>query len=161
MATQRRLQTMKDHAVDIVSAYSGIAPAMMATRSRKKPVAQARQIVIALLFEVSGASSTQVGMLFGQNHSTVLYASREVARRNAYPTDREYEELKQQLVAAMTNYTHVVELSDEQLREDARKLSEHALARIKASLDLQINRDPHTAIKRIGALLVETGVSAS
>ena len=56
------------------------------SRSRLKCVAWARQVAMALAYETSGLSSTEIGHVFDRDHANVLYAKREVANRvSAYP----------------------------------------------------------------------------
>lgn len=55
----------------------------MMGRSRAGAVTQARQIAMYLLCQVHGASTTEVGRIFGRDHSTVIHAIGRIRERAA------------------------------------------------------------------------------
>ncbi|MEN8723848.1 MAG: helix-turn-helix domain-containing protein [Alphaproteobacteria bacterium] len=154
MITERRLLAIKDHAIKIVASYAGVPEAELVSRTRRKQVAQARQIAIALVADIAGVPQTRLGKLFGKDHTTVGFAIQAVAHRNAYPSDEDYQRLLAQLVSAMTCFDRDAAMSDDALREDARKLTGHALVRMENHMDGLIMRNPTLAIQKISQLLI-------
>ena len=55
----------------------GIDEAVLASRRRGKPVAQARQQAIAFASIVCGWSTTRIGHVFARDHSTVIHSTRK------------------------------------------------------------------------------------
>jgi hypothetical protein len=55
----------------------GIDEAVLASRRRSKPIAQARQQAIAFASLFCGWSTTRIGHVFGRDHSTVIHSIRK------------------------------------------------------------------------------------
>ena len=64
----------------IVSVVIGVSLSDMRSKTRKRPVVEARQIAMYLIRKHTDASLKQTGELFGKrDHSTVVYACNTVA----------------------------------------------------------------------------------
>lgn len=153
MSTERQLLALKKEAMEIVAAYAGLGVDELASKTRRKPVAQARQIVISLVVDLSGASQSAIGRLFGKDHTTVSYAYHAVHQRSSYPTAEEYQVLQAELVAAMNGFAAKVELTDELLRQDVARLTDHAMFRMKTTIEKMAVTNPTKAIEKVSNLL--------
>lgn len=67
--------------VDRVARLLHVDANLLLSRTNTKAVSQARQIVMYLLCQVHGQSTTQVGRFFGRDHSTVIHAVERVKER--------------------------------------------------------------------------------
>jgi len=72
--------------VDLVSSHLHVDPKLIVGRSHTRTATHARQIVMYLLCEVHGKTTTSVGKFFGRDHSTVMYAVNKVKERMATDT---------------------------------------------------------------------------
>jgi hypothetical protein len=61
----------------VAAAAFGIDEAVLTSRCRGRPVAQARQQAIAFASIVCGWSSIRIGHVFGRDHSTVIHSIRK------------------------------------------------------------------------------------
>lgn len=73
LAPETAESTLRQLAVKL-ALQAGFDLADLQTRSRYRRIAYARQAVMAGLYDTGRFSSTQVGKLFGRDHSTVLHA---------------------------------------------------------------------------------------
>lgn len=83
-----------------VSQHFGVKQKDLASKSRKQAIVQARQLAMYLIHKYTEVTYSQIGRNFGKrDHSTVLYACNQVARRiNAEKNfRREVEELESAL----------------------------------------------------------------
>lgn len=75
----------------------GIKQKELASKSRKQTIVQARQLAMYLIHKYTDSTYSQLGRLFGKrDHSTVLYACNQTARRISVDKvfRREVEELE-------------------------------------------------------------------
>jgi chromosomal replication initiator protein len=63
----------------IVARHFGLAPAAVAGNARLHRLVVARWIVMHICVEAGGYSAAQAGRLLGRDHTTVLYALRQLA----------------------------------------------------------------------------------
>jgi len=63
-----------------VCARKGLTLAEMKSPSRKRDWTLPRQVAMALARELTGKSWTQLGLAFGRDHTTVIYAARKINR---------------------------------------------------------------------------------
>lgn len=83
-----------------VCQHYGLKPRDLCSKSRKQPIVQARQIAMYLCHKYTGITYCQLGRRFGgRDHSTVLYACNQVARRISVDKKfrKEVEDLESQL----------------------------------------------------------------
>lgn len=70
-----------NHVIKAVADFSEITPAELVNRSRKKEVAEARQIAMYLLREMLGLSYPFIGKKLGKrDHTTAIYAYEKIAK---------------------------------------------------------------------------------
>lgn len=89
-----------DDITQAVCQHYGIKQKEITSKSRKQAIAQARQIAMYLIQRYTGAAYAQIGRRFGgRDHSTVLYACNQTARRLSVDKAfrREIEELESSL----------------------------------------------------------------
>lgn len=91
----------KELSADDISAavcqHYGVKQKELATKSRKQTMVQARQLAMYLIHKYTETTYSQIGRIFGKrDHSTVLYACNQVARRISVDKTyrREVEELE-------------------------------------------------------------------
>ena len=91
----------KELSADDISAavcqHYGVKQKDLATKSRKQTMVQARQLAMYLIHKYTETTYSQIGRIFGKrDHSTVLYACNQVARRISVDKTyrREVEELE-------------------------------------------------------------------
>ncbi len=80
-----------------VCQHYGVKQKDLATKSRKQVMVQARQLAMYLIHKYTETTYSQIGRIFGKrDHSTVLYACNQVARRISVDKTyrREVEELE-------------------------------------------------------------------
>lgn len=76
----RREKLTLDDIISAVARYYNLSEAELLGRSRRKEIAQARQMVMYLAREETNASLPQIGQgLGGRDHTTVLYGSEKIA----------------------------------------------------------------------------------
>jgi chromosomal replication initiator protein len=66
----------------------GIARDRMKSAARDRPVAWPRQIAMYLARELTGFSLPSIGRMFNRDHTTVMYAIRQVEARIAYDPEQ-------------------------------------------------------------------------
>lgn len=77
-----------DRLMDIVAKHYGLSTDLFATKSRKQPLAEARMIVMALAYELTGQSLSAIGTrLGGRDHTTVLHARESIRERSEHDSD--------------------------------------------------------------------------
>lgn len=81
---QSRLLTGERRSEVFIREMNGILGADIRERSRRHPLVWGRFIVIGELLE-GGWSTTLVGNVFGMDHSSVVYAKRQVETMLEYP----------------------------------------------------------------------------
>ena len=67
-----------------------IEPKTLLGRTRRQPVAFARQLAMALSYRMTNRSSVQIADSFGRNHATVLYAMKVVDEASNDPQVADY-----------------------------------------------------------------------
>lgn len=90
----------EDVITETVCRQYDLKPRDLTSKSRKQPIVQARQIAMYLCHKYTGITYSQLGRRFGgRDHSTVLYACSQVARRISVDKKfrREVEEIESQL----------------------------------------------------------------
>lgn len=60
--------------LEVVAKEYGVDADELISKCRKRRVAEARQMAMMLLCKVLDFASTEVGKMFGRDHSTVLYS---------------------------------------------------------------------------------------
>ena len=83
----RRRQVNFEMVTDAVASYFNMAPDMIFTKTRKREVSDARQIVMYLAKKLADMSLKSIGTKLGRTHATVLYGCRIIEER--LPYDRE------------------------------------------------------------------------
>lgn len=93
--TQRQL----DQILDVVCANYGCTRTALIGEARFEELVEPRHVAMYLTRTLSGAGVTQIGRYFGKDHSTILYAFRNVQRRmaNETPFKRKVETLAKRL----------------------------------------------------------------
>jgi len=71
----------------VVSAGFGVTPQEIMSRTRRQPIATARQAIIYYSRKVLGLKYSDLGFYFNRNHSNMLHADRTINDRKLY--DRE------------------------------------------------------------------------
>lgn len=71
----------------VVANGFGVSQQEIMSRSRRQPIALARQAIIYYCRKVLGIKYTDLGFYFRRNHSNMLYAERSIEDRKIY--DRE------------------------------------------------------------------------
>ncbi len=75
-----------------VGQHYGVKQKEMVSKSRKQNISQARQVAMYLIHKYTGQSYSQIGRIFGgRDHSTVLHACNQVARRISVEKDFRHE----------------------------------------------------------------------
>lgn len=77
----RRRQVNFEMVTSAVSSYYGIVPDVLFTKSRKREISDARQMVMYMAKKVAGMSLKSIGARLGRTHATVLYACRNIDER--------------------------------------------------------------------------------
>ncbi len=93
---ERKELTMED-ITQAVARHYNVKQKELMSKSRKQTIAQARQVAMYLIHKYTGLSYAQIGRHFGgRDHSTVLYACNQIARRISVDKDfrHEIEELE-------------------------------------------------------------------
>lgn len=72
--------------VALAARAGGVSPEEILGPSRRRPVAAARQVAIALVFQHTQNSLPGVGRLMGRDHTTVLYSLRRLNRNGKLVT---------------------------------------------------------------------------
>lgn len=83
----RRSQVNFEMITQAVSAYYKIEPDTLFTKSRKREISDARQMVMYLAKHLTGMSSNNIGSRLGRTHATVLYACHTIEER--LPMDKD------------------------------------------------------------------------
>ena len=77
----RRSQVNFEMVTQAVSSFYGIKPDTIFTKSRKREISDARQMVMYLAKKMAGMSLKTIGAKLGRTHPTVLYACRNIDER--------------------------------------------------------------------------------
>lgn len=80
-------QVTFDTIADAVCSHYNIDKALLSGKSRKREVADARQLVMMLLKKHTKMSSTNIGLKLNRNHATVLYACKTIEERISVEKD--------------------------------------------------------------------------
>lgn len=93
----RRSQINFEMVTEAVSQYYGIAPDTLFTKSRKREISDARQMVMYMAKKLAGLSLKNIGARLGRTHATVLYACRNIDERLSVESDlrRAVDEIQQ------------------------------------------------------------------
>lgn len=83
----RRSQINFEMVTQAVSSFYGIEPDTLFTKSRKREISDARQMVMYLAKKMTGMSLKNIGTKLGRTHATVLYACRNIDERMAIEPD--------------------------------------------------------------------------
>ena len=83
----KRRQVNFEMVTQAVSSYFNLEADTMFTKSRKREISDARQIVMYLAKKMVGMSLKSIGTKLGRTHATVIYACRNVEER--LPLDKE------------------------------------------------------------------------
>ena len=86
MSKQNRVVTF-DSISDAVCSEFNIDKELLFGKSRKRDVADARQLVMMLAKKFAKMSSTMIGLKLNRNHATVLYACKTIEERISVETD--------------------------------------------------------------------------
>ncbi len=70
--------------IDAVAREYDLNPSEITTRTRRQPVAAARQLVIYLLRTTTRLTLTEIGAAVGRHHATVIHAVNTIDGRRAY-----------------------------------------------------------------------------
>ena len=70
-----------------VAAEFGIDVEMLHSRTRRQPIATARQVAIYILRNTTDLTLTEIGDLVGRHHATVIHAIRSMEGRRRYERD--------------------------------------------------------------------------
>ena len=73
-----------------VASHFGMKPDLLFTKTRKREISDARQIVMYLSKKLVGMSLKNIGTKLGRTHATVIYACRNIEER--LPIDRDLRE---------------------------------------------------------------------
>lgn len=80
---KQRKEITIDGLLDTVCEYYGVEPDMLLSKSRKRPVSDARQLVMYLAKKATGLSLKAIGTHMRRDHATVIHAIRTVTDRLA------------------------------------------------------------------------------
>lgn len=83
----RRSQVNFEMVAQAVSSFYGIEPDTIFTKSRKREISDARQMVMYLAKKLTGMSFKNIGSRLGRTHATVLYACHNIDER--MPMDKD------------------------------------------------------------------------
>ncbi len=83
----RRSQINFEMVTQAVATYYNIEPDLLFTKSRKREISDARQMVMYLSKKLVGMSLKNIGTKLGRTHATVIYACRNIDER--LPIDKE------------------------------------------------------------------------
>ena len=70
-----------------VAAHFNINPDLFFTKTRKREISDARQIVMYLSKKLAGMSLKNIGTKLGRTHATVIYACRNIDDRLSIDSD--------------------------------------------------------------------------
>ncbi len=102
MVKQKREELTLDKIQNTVSEYYKIPVSSLKDKSRKREIAQARQIVMYFVKNYTNASLSFIGSQFNRNHATVLHACNTV--ENLMDTDKGFK-LQMDDIRQMLNIT--------------------------------------------------------
>lgn len=85
----RRRQVNFEMVTQAVSSHFALEPDTLFTKSRKREISDARQIVMYLAKKMAGMSFKNIGNKLGRTHATVIYACRNIEER--LPIDKELQ----------------------------------------------------------------------
>lgn len=94
-STSRAKMVTPDHIIEVVAEYYKVTAADIKGSSRMKAIAQARQIAIYLIREVTSLSFPNIGDVFSKKHSTIIYA---------------YDKIKEEILANPSLATMISEI---------------------------------------------------
>ena len=83
----RRSQVNFEMVTQAVAAYFNLDSDVLFTKTRKREISDARQIVMYLAKKLVGMSLKKIGTKLGRTHATVIYACRNIEER--LPIDKE------------------------------------------------------------------------
>ena len=76
-----------DTIVETVCSQYNIEPSLLYSKTRKREVADARQLVMMLAKKHTKMSSTNIGLKLDRNHATVLHACKAIEERISVDKD--------------------------------------------------------------------------
>lgn len=83
----RRSQINFEMVTQAVSTFYGLEPDTLFTKSRKREISDARQMVMYLAKKLTGMSFKNIGTKLGRTHATVLYACHNIDERLSLDRD--------------------------------------------------------------------------
>ena len=82
--------------INLVARERKVDRALIVSTIRKKHIVEARQIAIALCYDIGGIPLTTIGKMFYRDHSTVIYSRNMI--RNYYDTEPEFKNMYDNLL---------------------------------------------------------------
>lgn len=142
-----------------VALRTGIEVAQLRGKSRRQPIARARQMAMWLARRLTDASLPEIGRVFGgRDHTTVLHAIHATdARRVADPgTARNLDALEGALREVLTRHAAEREWG-KALGEAARQAVDERFAELGEQVRAEARRDPLAVMERLGRLAAVPG----
>ena len=90
-----------ENIVDAVCAQLSVDTAMLFSKSRKRDVADSRQLIMALAKKHTKMSSTNIGAKLNRDHATVLYACKAIDERIS--VDKEFRTVVERIEESLRN----------------------------------------------------------